>query len=244
VQANEIVLDGGAIKANSTGNVAAGKLQIGFRDHLSLDQGSITTSANAGNGGAISIHGGEVISLKNSQITTSVLGLTGNGGDIDISAKALLMNTGFIQANTTARNASGGNVGINVEALLTSGNTLFLGGEIPYTFSPGVFGFNVIQAAAPTGVSGTINVAAPVLDISGILKELGVKLIDTGGLGRNPCQTTGGSSLSQAGRGGLPASARELLGPERALPPPRAESGVPDMNQTSLIFHRRDCTST
>lgn len=215
VQAARLTLENAAIKANSTGNVAAGEIEIRFSDRLSLNWGRITTSANAGNGGAIAIEGGKLIDLNSSQITTSVLGLSGNGGDIKIGARALAMNTGFIQANSAAPNASGGHVGIDVQTLLPSGNTLYLGGQTPYIFAPGVFAFSVIQAAAPTGVTGFINVTAPVLDLSGALSGLSSPIIDAGDLGRNPCQTTGGSSLSQAGRGGFPASALDLLGPER-----------------------------
>ena len=92
----------------------------------------------------------------------------GNGGDISIQAPTLVMQTGFIQANTAAANASGGKVNIDVDALVPSGSTLFVGGATPFTFAPGVFGFNVIQAAAPTGVtatagngSATVNWSAP-----------------------------------------------------------------------------------
>jgi hypothetical protein len=218
VKAENLTLDGAAIKANSTGNVAASELRLVFTDRLSLNGSSITTSANAGNGGAISIAGGQLVDLEHSQITTSVLGLSGNGGDIKLSADALAMNTGFIQANTAARSAAGGNVDIDIKTLVTSGNLLFIGGLAPYAFAPGVFGFNVVQAAAPTGISGSIQVAAPVLDVSGSLTALGARLIDAGGLGRNPCQTAGGSSLALAGRGGFPPSSQELLGPEPQSP--------------------------
>jgi large exoprotein involved in heme utilization and adhesion len=216
VQAAQLILDGGAIKANSTGNIAAGSLQINFSDHLFLKRGSITTSANAGNGGAISIQGGKLIDLNNSEITTSVMGITGNGGNISISSQALAMNTGFIQANTAASNASGGNININVPVLVASGNNLLLGGNTQYSFQTGVFGYNVIQAAAPDGVSGAINIASPVLDISGSLVTLGTPMLDPGGLGRSPCQSTGGSSLGATGWESLPPSARDPLSGEAA----------------------------
>jgi filamentous hemagglutinin family protein len=219
VQAAQLSLvDGGSIKANATGNVAAGSLQIKVGDHLSLDGSSINTSANSGNGGPISISVGELLTLSRSQITTSVLGTAGSGGDIHVGTNALVMNSGFIQANTAASNASGGLVGIDVQTLVASGNTLFVGGQVPYEFAPGVFGFNVVQAAAPTGVSGTIAITSPVLDVSGSLRGLDAQVLDSGGLGRNPCQTTGGSSLVQIGRGGLPASSRGLLGADMVMP--------------------------
>jgi large exoprotein involved in heme utilization and adhesion len=206
-----------AITASSTGNVDAGSITINASNILSLDPSGITTTANQGNGGGISITAG-IISLNNSDITTSVLGVTGNGGNITINANSLVLNTGFIQANTAAANASGGTVTIAAQNLIPSGNTLFIGGNTPYTFQPGIFGFNVIQAAAPTGVSGTIQTTSPTLDLSSSLSGLNTQQIDTGGLGRSPCQATGGSSLSQTGRGGLPPSARGLLRVEPILP--------------------------
>lgn len=217
VSAPLIELRNGEITAASTGNVAASSISVNFTDHLSLEKGSITTSANIGHGGSIHIRGGNLLNLDRSQITTSVLGLAGNGGDIHIDSQALVMNTGFIQANTAAASAVGGDVQVNVNTLLPSGNTLFVGRQTPYRFMPEVFGFNVIQAAAPTGVSGAINVTAPVLDMSGSLNGLSAKVIDSGKLGRNPCQTTGGSSLAVAGRGGSAESARSWLGTELAL---------------------------
>ena len=211
VAAPDITLKDASITAASTGNVAASDILISFSNHLFLDPSSITTSANLGNGGSIGIFGGQLVTLENSQITTSVLGQTGNGGDIVLNATTLILDTGFIQANTGATNASGGLVTINVQNLLASGNSLFTGGDVPFVFQSGVFGFNVIQAAAPTGLSGLVQITTPLLDVSGSLSGLSAQVIDTGGLARNPCLVTGGSSLAQSGRGGLPPSARGLL---------------------------------
>ncbi len=211
VSAPDITLKDASITAASNGNVAASDIQISFTGHLFLDPSSITTSAYLGNGGSISIFGGRLVTLENSRITTSVQGQSGNGGDIVLNAYTLILDTGFIQANTVATNASGGLVAINVQNLLASGNSLFTGGDVPYLFQPGVFGFNVIQAAAPTGLSGLVQITTPLLDVSGSLSGLSAQVIDTGGLARNPCQVTGGSSLAQSGRGGLPPSARGLL---------------------------------
>jgi hypothetical protein len=140
-----------------------------------------------------------------------VSGQRGDGGDISLATPILIMQTGFIQANTAASDASGGNVNIEVGTLLPSGGTVFIGGETPYVAAPGVFGFNVIQAAAPTGVSGTIRISTPAVDIVGSLSALPVDYLDAGGLARSPCAIAGGSSLAQAGRGGRPPAGGDLL---------------------------------
>ncbi|MEO8280608.1 MAG: filamentous hemagglutinin N-terminal domain-containing protein [Ideonella sp.] len=205
------------VSAESTGNVAASDVEIAASRSLLLDRSSVSTSANAGNGGSIRILTGGLATLRNGVIRTSVFGPQGNGGDIDLGAGILLLDSGFIQANTAAADAVGGRVRISAGALLTSGSSLFLGGNVPFVPRADIFGFNVIQAAAPTGVSGDVQLANPALDITGSLRELRAQAVDAGGLGRSLCQNTGGSALALAGRGGLAPSADGLL---RADPEP------------------------
>ncbi|MBI4740377.1 MAG: filamentous hemagglutinin N-terminal domain-containing protein [Betaproteobacteria bacterium] len=232
---------GSRIKSDSSGSGDAGNLQVRVAGALGIAGSTITTAAARGNGGAIGIQSAGVIVLDHSQITTSVSGNKGNGGDIHLRGEALVMNTGFIQANTAAQNASGGKVGVDVGMLVPSGNTLFVGGQTPLTFASGVFGLNVIQAAAPTGVSGTIQIASPVLDLSASLSGLNARVIDTGGLGRSPCQTTGGSSLALPGRGGLPPSARGLLRAPPVFSPAKARPSFDDHGDTRLATLERVC---
>jgi filamentous hemagglutinin family protein len=203
--------DDALISAISFGNVPASNILIKFGRDLILDPSAISTSAFNGNGGSITIEGGQLLELDHSQITTSVTGPSGNGGNINISSDVLLMDSGFIQANTAAAKATGGDVSINVGALVPSGSTLFIGGDTPFSFRPEVFAFNVIQAAAPTGVSGTIQISNPALDLSGSLSVLAGRLLEDTGLGRDRCHSTAGSSLALGGRGGLAPSAHELV---------------------------------
>jgi filamentous hemagglutinin family protein len=216
-----LIASNGSVTAQSSGNVSASNIEITAPGSLLLDSGSITTSANLGNGGTITIDAGKV-RLVNSQLTTSVLGTRGNGGDISIRADALQLETGFIQANTAARDAAGGNVAIDARVLVASGGVAFIGGSEPIAFVPGTFGLNVIQAAAPTGVSGVIDLTSPVLDTSGALTGLGAAALDTSLVGRSPCRVGAGSSLALAGRGGLAPSARDGF---RLDPPALAAAG-------------------
>ena len=205
------------VSAESSGNVAASDIEIAASRNLLLDRSALSTSANVGNGGSIKVTTGGLATLRNGVIRTSVFGLQGNGGNIDLGAGILLLDSGFIQANTAAPDAAGGRVRISAGAFLTSGSSLFLGGNVPYVTQADVFGFNVIQAAAPTGISGDVQLANPALDITGSLRELRAEAVDAGGLGRSLCQNTGGSALALAGRGGLAAPADGLL---RADPEP------------------------
>lgn len=207
------------ISTGASGAMSAGNIDVAA-NRLELAGGLITTEAEQGNGGSISVRSG-LLTLTRSQIETSVkgnptsvVGLAGfgNGGDIRINADALVLDTGFIQANTATKSASGGLVTLNVNTLAASGNTLFVGGQTPFEFNPNLFAFNVIQAAAPTGISGAIEVTSPVLDLTGSLGRVSAQVLDGVALGRDPCRTNAASSLAVVGRGGLPASNRALLG--------------------------------
>lgn len=215
--ATNITVKDARITASSTGNFAASDIFINFGNLLFVDPSQISTSSNEGDGGNIAIAGNGVVWLDRSQITTSVGSATnGNGGDISISADYLVMNNGFIQANTNAP-ASGGDIAIDVNALVSSYGSLAVGGAVPLLFDANTPGYNVIQAAAPDGVSGTIEITSPALDLAGSLADVRAQTLQGGGLGRSPCDTTAGSSLAAVGRGGLPPSARDALRVEPAI---------------------------
>jgi filamentous hemagglutinin family protein len=240
VSAPRISLTDAQITAQSAGNVDASDIQIRFGDRMVVDPSSITTSANSGAGGDITIAGSGLLWLDHSQITTSAG--TGNGGDINIGAVLLLLETGFIQANSGGVGTSGGNVRIAVQALISSGNTLSVADPTPAGFQPNAFGFNVIQAAAPTGVSGTIGLSAPLVDISGELSGLEAQMIETGPLGKDLCRVGTGSTLTPVGRGGLRPAATGLIRPDPAgAAPVAADPGFDLVRRVADAVGALDC---
>ena len=68
-------------------------------------------------------------------------------------------------------------------------------------------------------------------DVTGNLRGLSANLIDAGGLGRSPCQASGGSSLALAGRGGLAPSAQGLLRAERGPVPAATQTVMAEVAQ-------------
>jgi len=249
VSAPKISLEnGGMITTESTGNVPASNISLKFTDKLSIQPSAIiTTSAFDGNGGSIDIEGSGLIVLDRSQITTSVTGLTsGNAGSINIAAKTLLMSNGFIQANTAAPLATGGTISISAEALVPSYGTLLVGGNKPYGFDGVTAGFNVIQAASPTGVSGNISITSPNLDMAGKLTGLKVSLLETGGFSKNPCASAGKSSFSQTGRGGLPTSSFGALSSENTIVAGMRMPGAPEslaaLSKSVIVSNRLGCS--
>lgn len=208
VRVPDIDMKDSEITTNSTNNIAAGKIVMNFSHWLNMDSSFITTTANIGNGGTIDIDGGELIHLQNAGFKTTVSGANSNGGDILTTARMLVMDTGLIQANAVG--GSGGDITLSLDTLLPSGNTLLLGGKT-IVWQPFVPGFNVIQAASQAGVSGTVSVTAPQLNLSGILANLGGPQFDTSIISQDYCELGAGSSLTRKGAGGLmPKSGDQL----------------------------------
>jgi filamentous hemagglutinin family protein len=203
VSAPDIDLKNSSITTESTGNVDAGNININFSHWLTLDPSFITTTANTGNGGDISITGGQLINLQNSGFLTSVSGANSNGGNIKVTADYLIMDTGVIQAN--AIGGSGGDIELKLNALIPSQNRLILGGK-KVAWQPFQSGLNVIQAASENGVSGSINVTSPQFDISASISGLDSQQLVMPNIDNSPCQSSAmmDSSLSRAGQGGIP----------------------------------------
>ena len=204
ISAPDIDLKNSSITTEATGNVDASDININFSHWLTMDPSFITTSANTGNGGTITIRGGELIYLQNSGFLTSVSGANSNGGNINVSADYLVMDTGVIQANAVG--GSGGDINLNLKALLPSQNRLILGGS-RVVWRPFVSGLNVIQAASENGVNGSINVTSPQFDISASVSGLDSAQLVMPNIDRNLCQSSAmlGSSLARGGQGGIPA---------------------------------------
>jgi len=208
ITADELVLDNGSfITAQSFGNAPAGSIIIQSSDNFQLHElSSITTSTLNSDGGPITIDA-SLSYIDNSLISTSVFDEQGNGGNIAINSPVLLMSSGFIQANTAAVGASGGDIIINTEQFITPSNQPFFSNiEQRLYFIPNSQ-VNVIQAAAPDGVSGQVNISVPVLDLSASVLNIDTRYQALSKVGKNPCKIAPGnlpSSLTWSSQGGLP----------------------------------------
>jgi hypothetical protein len=96
--------------------------------------------------------------------------------------------------------------------LISSNNHLQSGGDQQSVFEPDS-GRNVIQAAAPDGISGNISIIPPELNISGTLANLETQLIDIDRLTKDPCASPASkqSKLISISKGGLPDSVEQPL---------------------------------
>ncbi|WP_284618855.1 two-partner secretion domain-containing protein [Aquabacterium humicola] len=216
LRARNLSMDGAGLVASSSGAAPGNAIDVRVAGALTMrNDARILTSAQDGNGGPIQVAAGRYLRLVDAQIESSVLGVhNGNGGNIRIEAPVLVLDNGAVQANTAAVRASGGDIAIDVRALVPAGNALLAGGSEPIPFEPGVRpGLNVIQAAAPEGLSGNVQITSPALDLAGSLRALDAQVLDVGIIGRDFCNIGAGSSLVRAGRGGLPPTIADALRP-------------------------------
>lgn len=212
VQAAQVALTGAEITAAASGPADAGGIAMASAGAVRLTDSALRTSANSGNGGPIAVDAGGPVLLRHAAITTSVDGRDGgDGGNIRIAGQGLALASGFVQANTAAARASGGTVTIEVPVLVPDGNNVFVGGNRIAAFRPGVPGYNVIQAAAPDGLAGRLDVTRPELNLAASLTALIAQRIDFGLLGRDACEAGIDSSFTILGRGALPAPASAPL---------------------------------
>ncbi len=204
--------DQAEIRALSESQADAGNIAITNHGQLIVDNARITTQAVAGDGGQIMINSRDLL-LNNAQFTTSVEGISGNGGNINVESQTLTMNSGFIQANTSALGGQGGDINVSAKQFIASRGNVAVGGQERLSFSPDS-GVNVIQAAAPDGVSGQVTVSNVELNIAGQLKPLQSSFSSRQNISGNPCRVVRGQALSSlivAGKGGLPVNASEDL---------------------------------
>ncbi|MBF0379190.1 MAG: filamentous hemagglutinin N-terminal domain-containing protein [Desulfamplus sp.] len=185
-------------------NVPAGNINIEADKIIVENTSQIRTSSNNTDGGNITINTNN-ISLLDSIITTSVIGeegeeekAIGNGGNIEITsikhglpAGFLIMQNGFIQANTLAKGAKGGSIRINPDTLLIADKSMpfQIGGE-PEKFSLDDKK-NIIQAAAPSKNPQDIETPTVPVDLGSSLINSGSTIFEPVKMAENYCRLIG-----------------------------------------------------
>jgi large exoprotein involved in heme utilization and adhesion len=188
--ASDIVLPdrGPQITARSTGSGDAGSITVSAVRLLMNNRAAISSDAetSTASGGNITLKVRDFLYLVSSEITTSVKGETGNGGNIRIDPQLVILNHSSIIAQ--AVEGHGGNITINAGEFIPSSDS-------------------VISATSRLGISGTIEINGPRVDVNGALVVLSSDLRGRAAVLREACSARSDrpiSSLVEAGRGGLP----------------------------------------
>jgi filamentous hemagglutinin family protein len=191
VTAGDILLSGigPQITAQSTGSGTAGAVTVDAGRVQLFDGGSISTEAASANGGNIELLVGDLLYLRQGEVSTSVNGALGNGGNILIDGNRLVVDHGRIIAQAVG--GSGGNIAIRVSEFVPSADSL-------------------VSATSQLGISGAIEILGPRVDLNGSLVVLPGTLREVAPILTSSCAARGmlpRSALTQGGRGGLPEDA-------------------------------------
>jgi large exoprotein involved in heme utilization and adhesion len=187
---------GPQITARSTGSGDAGSITVSAGRLLMNSGAAISTEAvtSTASGGNITLHVRDFLYLVSSEITTSVKGEAGNGGNIAIDPQLMILDHSSIIAQ--AIEGHGGNITITADLFIPSSDS-------------------VVSATSQLGISGTVEINGPRVDVNGALVVLSSELRGRAAVLREACAARSDrpiSSLVEAGRGGLPQD------PEATLP--------------------------
>jgi filamentous hemagglutinin family protein len=176
---------GSQITVGSTGSGNAGTIMVSATTLDMTGGASISTEASTANGGNIVISASDLLYLVNSQITTSVKGASGNGGNIAIDPSLFVLDHSSVIAQ--AVRGHGGNITIAADQFLPSADS-------------------IVSASSQLGISGTVELIGPRVDLNGSLVVLSSELRGAAAVLHTACEARHArprSSLIEGARGGL-----------------------------------------
>jgi filamentous hemagglutinin family protein len=217
--------EGGQIAARSTGDGAAGRIRIQAGETFRSEQGGVTAAATGAGGGAIVLQAGRLVQLRDSELTTSVQGGGSDAGNLTLDAPFVILDGSQVVAN--AFEGTGGNIRIGAEVFLRDPASRV-----------------DASALATLGISGSVEIQAPVTSLSGTLAPLPQAFVSAVALlpARCAARLSEGqaSSLVLGGRDGLPPEPGGLLSSplilgERLMTAP-ALTGAPHRRKAAARF--------
>jgi len=168
VNAHQVQLtEGAAISAASAGMGNAGSITITVRDTFLSQRSAVTAAASEATGGNIQITAGSLVRLQDSQLTATVGGGVGNGGNVTIDPEFIVLQGSHITAN--ADKGNGGRLSLTASKALLKDPS------------------SVITATSVQGLQGEVNLQAPVTSLSGAVAPLPHTFAQTAELLRSRC---------------------------------------------------------
>ncbi len=141
------------VNAKTSGPENAGEILIEAGESIRLINSAINAEATQADGGNIKLQAPEIIQLVDSQITSSVDGGPSTvGGNISLDPEFIILQNSQILAN--AFGGQGGN--ITLEA------------DVAILIDP----FSLIDASSALGINGSVNIQAPIQNLSGTIAPL------------------------------------------------------------------------
>ena len=170
IDVKKMVMVNSAIDAEAF-QATGGNVNIHSQNSIELRNSLITAQANL-DGGNIDIDTNGILNLSGSEISAEA---GNNGGNINLSNQATLLQNSQLNANATFENA--GNVFINTNGFFANANGLFVEPD------------EAINVSSQFGVSGTIEIAAPDIDLTSGLVPLSEEFLDIDSRAFAKCST-------------------------------------------------------
>ncbi|MEX0829811.1 MAG: hypothetical protein WD032_06180 [Nitrospirales bacterium] len=168
---------GGKISAQSSGSGNAGDIHLTAANTILLDGATVTTEAAQASGGNIKLTAQDLIRLSNSTISSSVEGdATTAGGNINVDPDFIVLQNSKILAK--AVQGQGGNIS------LIANNAVL------------VDPLSVLDASSALGVSGLVDIQAPIQNLSGTLAPLPEETVPVTALYGARCAAGAGGNFS------------------------------------------------
>jgi hypothetical protein len=213
LRARQVQLTGGAVisaKSDGTGN--AGDIHIIAADTFVSRDSAITTAAALASGGNIEVHAPTMVRLQHSTMTATVAGGAETaGGTITIDPEFVVLAGSQIIAR--ANQGTGGDIRIQAGVFLADPASQ-------------------VDASSTVGIDGSVDIRAPVTNLSGSLVPLPQRFVPATPLLRERCaqrlRSGQVSSFVVAGREGIPAEPGGVLPSSLVLPSQEApETAAP-----------------
>jgi filamentous hemagglutinin family protein len=192
------IRDRATASVRSTSLGKAGELQVTVRNILLDNQGKLNAETASGNGGNITLHVQDLLSMRrNSQIssTAGTAQVGGDGGNINIDAGLIAaLENSDITAN--AFEGRGGNVQISTQGLFLSPDSQ-------------------ITATSDRGIDGVVEIRTPDVELQNSLTQLAANFASPDSVVAGSClarRNVERGSFTITGTGGLPASPYEAIG--------------------------------
>jgi filamentous hemagglutinin family protein len=211
ITTGSLSLNKAAISSDSAGTGRAGDIRV-TADFIGLDRSRLVAETASGQGGNINLQVRELLLLRDRARISTTAGNAQTGGD----GGNITIDTRFIVAVPKENS--------NITANAYEGN----GGRVTIT-AQGIFGIEFrerltrrsdITASSELGVNGVVEISRLDVDPSRGLTALPTDLVDPSRLIDHRCQLAGGSASSKftiAGRGGLLPNPNDFLGEEGFL---------------------------
>ena len=181
LQTQNLQLDNNAsITTEALENADAGNINLHITDSMTLsDNSAITTESQFGGGGEITLQVGDLLHLQDSEITSTVAGGSGNGGNIQIGTlvkpQIVVLDNSDIIAQASA--GDGGTINLNAQFIFQNPNS-------------------IIDASSTTGINGRVSINATDADIENDILSIDEDFIDASQWLPIPCTQRDGNKVS------------------------------------------------